>query len=209
MTKVKICGITRLDDALAAADSGAWAIGLIFAPGSPRRVDLRRAKSISGRLPKGILKVGVFLDQDEAEILRAREEARLDLLQLHGAEDDAFCRRLGLSRCIKAVTLKDAASLIPARGFRARYLLVDRPRSAEPGPSVDWGLARRLTRARKRVLLAGGLTPENVNQAVLRARPWGVDASSGLESAPGIKDRRRIAAFIAAVRAADARREAA
>lgn len=206
MISVKICGVTRPEDAVVAAECGAWAIGLIFAPGSPRRVSSETARRVTRALPKGVLRVGVFLDQRADEVARLREEAELDLVQLHGAETNLYLRALDPKRCIKSVFLRGAESLPRALEYEAEYLLLDRPRAVPDAAaaSVDWDLARALAERRAKVLLAGGLLPETVGAAIRRVRPWGVDVSSGLERAPGIKDSARIREFFSALREAEA-----
>ncbi|MFH1723368.1 MAG: indole-3-glycerol phosphate synthase TrpC [Elusimicrobiota bacterium] len=200
MARVKICGLTRPDDACAAAELGAWAVGLIFAPGSARRVSVEAARRVTALLPEKVLRVGVFLDQPEAEIRRVDRELGLDLIQLHGAETNLLCRTLGPERCVKAVFLGGEEGVERALRCEAGYLLVDRPRTSPPAGAVDWGLSGRLAAKRPRTLLAGALTPANVGEAVRQVRPWGVDVSSGVERSPGVKDERKLRDFFAAVR---------
>ncbi|MBI5211408.1 MAG: phosphoribosylanthranilate isomerase [Elusimicrobia bacterium] len=217
-TRVKFCGITRPEDAAAAAELGAWAVGLVFAPASPRRVSVERAAEVVASLPRGVLRVGVFQDQPVGEVAAAARAAGLDLIQLHGKEGEDDLRSLGPERCVRAVVLTDERSLAAALESPAAYLLADRPRdvgACRPLPSLDgggtpapetpgagrtpdWALAERLA-ARRPMLLAGGLTPENAAEAAARARPWGLDVSSGVETAPGIKDRGRMAEFMRAI----------
>ncbi|MBI5884384.1 MAG: phosphoribosylanthranilate isomerase [Elusimicrobia bacterium] len=198
-TRVKFCGITRPEDAAAAAELGAWAVGLVFAPSSPRRVSVERARAVVAALPRGVLSVGVFQDQPAGEVAAAALAAGLDLIQLHGKEGEDDLRALGPERCVRAVVLADERSLAAALESPAAYLLVDRPKDEGPGAgrTADWALAERLASSRI-TLLAGGLTPENAAEAAARARPWGLDVSSGVETAPGIKDRGRMAAFMKA-----------
>jgi len=184
-------------------------VGFIFAPASPRRVSIAAAKRAAAGLPASVLRVGVFFEQDEEAIRRTQREAGLDLLQLHGAGSVRLCRALGEERCIEAVSLQDPSGLAAARRRKAEYLLIDRPRSgktASPTAAVDWTLAAGLARTRPKTLLAGALSPDNVGDAIRRVRPWGVDASSGLEISPGVKDPGLIRGFFAAVRQADERR---
>lgn len=205
MTRVKICGITRPEDGRAAAEAGAWAIGLVFSPKSPRFVTARQALAVIDALPKGVLRVGVFLNQSMAVIRRVEAEVPLDLIQLHGSESDEQCRAVGKERCIKAVALRDEESVERARKCSADILLADRPRSVGPaGDSQEarWKLTEELARKRPKTLLAGGLA-ENAADAIRVVKPWGLDASSGLEISAGVKDPKLIRAFLDAVRQAD------
>ncbi|NOZ01835.1 MAG: phosphoribosylanthranilate isomerase [Deltaproteobacteria bacterium] len=205
-TRVKVCGITRIEDALAAADFGAWAVGLVFHRKSPRFVSTNLAREIIKAVPAGVLKIGVFMNRTLDEIVDIDKSMGLDLVQLHGISGQAAFPRIAPQRCIMAVSLKDENDLSRAVSCEARLLLVDRQRTPEgpKGGPVDQVLAASLAATRPFTLLAGALAPDNVAQAVRRVRPWGVDVSSGLESAPGIKDRARIEAFFAEVRRADA-----
>ncbi len=203
--KVKICGIARRVDALLAAELGAWAIGFVFHPKSPRCVTPEEAREIGNALPTGsALKVGVFMDQPVETILAAAKTANLDLLQLHGGEPLSHFQALDPERCIQAVSSADPAVLEAAAGHPAAYLLIDRPRTpAGPSPGmVDLALAEKLARRHSGLLLAGGLAPENAAEAIRQVRPWGVDVSSGIESAPGLKDPDRMAFFFKAVESA-------
>jgi phosphoribosylanthranilate isomerase len=202
--QVKICGITRPQDALAAAQAGAWAVGLVFYPGSPRCLSIAQARGVAAVLPAGVLRVGVFLDQSLDDIQGIRRALRLDLVQLHGAQAHGICRDLGAESCIQAVALHDEDSVGRALDCQAAYVLLDRARpggKAQGGP-VDWSLASRVAQRRPRTLLAGGLTPDNVGEAIRRASPWGVDVSGGVEGASGDKDPEKIRAFLDAVRMA-------
>jgi phosphoribosylanthranilate isomerase len=201
-TRVKLCGMTRVDDALAAARLGADAIGLIFAPSSPRRVSIAQAASIACVMPPFVTRVALFLDQPAAEIERVLAEVPVDLVQFHGREDAAFCRRFH-KPWIKVVPMLDVDDVA---AFAARYpdaagFLLDSHRAGAAGgtgTTFDWDRARAALD--RPILLAGGLTPENVHEAVTRVRPWAVDASSGVESSPGIKEHARMKAFIDEVR---------
>jgi phosphoribosylanthranilate isomerase len=194
---VKICGITRPDDALAAVAAGARAIGFIFWPGSPRQVTTAQARRITRELPAFVTTIGVFVNQPIEEIEAAVDAASLSAVQLHGDEDRGFATRLSRP-VIKSVSegLDDARDWPPAV-----TLLVDAhdpQRRGGTGQKADWPAAARLARER-RIVLAGGLTPENVADAVRQVRPFGVDVSSGVETAPGIKDHGRIRAFFQAL----------
>ena len=207
MTRVKICGITRPEDAQTAAEAGVWAIGLNFCGRSPRFVTVSRALRIVAALRGKVLRVGVFMDQSLSEIRRIEGQVPLDIIQLHGSEPSELCRALGPDRCMKAVVLNSGADVGQALDIPAAFLLADRARSgpvagAAPG-TADWELAGQLARRRTRTILAGGLTPENVAGALRAAGPWGVDVAGGVESAPGKKDPERLRAFINAVQQFD------
>jgi len=201
--KVKICGVTRVQDALAASEAGADAVGLMFYERSPRFVMRQRAADIIAALPPFVAKVGVFVDAPEEEVRRTISECGLDTLQFHGQESPEYCRRFGL-KVIKAFRIRDAQTLAAAGAYDQETWLLDSYAEGAPGgtgKSFNWDLAATVVRGGGRILLAGGLTPENVGQAVTQVRPFGVDVSSGVESAPGIKDSAKIRAFIEAARA--------
>jgi phosphoribosylanthranilate isomerase len=204
-TAVKICGITRVQDALAAARAGAHAIGLVFYAPSPRYVTPEKAAEIMSALPPFITAVGLFVDAPAEEVRAVLAKAPLQLLQFHGAEMPDFCRRFALPY-VKTVRMKPGVNLLQyARDYRdARALLLDSHVEGLHGGSgavFDWSLIPRGLPLP--VILSGGLTVKNVTQAVRRVRPSAVDVSSGVESAKGVKDARRIAAFIKGVRDAD------
>ena len=202
---VKICGVTRIEDGLAAARAGASAIGLVFYVPSPRCVTRARARQIVGALPPSITTVGVFVDPEDEEVRRTIAEVPLQLLQFSGAERPEFCRRFGRPY-IKAVHMRAGVDLLQyARDYHdAKALLLDAYVEGLHGGSgvpFDWNLIPRGVPLP--VILSGGLTVANVKDAVRRARPDGVDVSSGVESAKGVKDAAKIAAFIKGVRDAD------
>lgn len=204
-TAVKICGITRVDDALAAARCGAHAIGLVFFPPSPRNVAPEQAAAIVRALPPFITPVGLFVDATAEEVRVAVARGGCQLLQFHGNEPAAFCTQFGLPY-VKAVRVRPGVDLLQyAHEYReARGLLLDayvEGAHGGTGASFDWKLIPRGLPLP--VILSGGLSPENVTQAVRAVRPWAVDVSSGVEAAPGIKDAARIAAFMSGVRNAD------
>jgi phosphoribosylanthranilate isomerase len=204
-TAVKICGITRVEDALTAAHCGAQAIGLIFYRPSPRYVSPSQAAGIVRALPPFVTAVGLFVDAGTAEIRAVVTEAKCQLLQFHGNETPEFCREFGLPY-VKAVRVRPEVNLLQyAHDYRdAQGLLLDafvQGTHGGTGTSFDWTLIPRAMPLP--VILSGGLSPENVKQAVRAVRPWAVDVSSGVEAAPGIKDAARIAAFISGVRDAD------
>jgi phosphoribosylanthranilate isomerase len=204
VTRIKICGITCAEDAEAAARAGADAVGFVFAPGSPRRVTPETAAAIAAALPPFIVTVGVFADQDLAEIVDIVRCASLHWVQLHGAEGPEFSRALPRP-VIRAVRVKDAASLAGLEAYPARAFLLDafvEGVAGGTGQTFAWELLEA-ARPSRPIILAGGLTPANVRQAVRRVRPYAVDASSGLERQPGRKDHQLVEEFIANVRAAD------
>lgn len=208
MTRVKVCGITRPEDAEAADRAGADAVGLIFAP-SPRRIDLRQATAIERVLSPWIVRVGVFVDAGLAAMDRAIAAARLDVLQLHGSETPEFVRKVreefGL-RIVKSVRVGDGLDLVRLDEYEVDAFLFDTyvpGRAGGTGKTFDWDLAVPWAR-RVRLILAGGLTPENVGEAVRRVRPYGVDVASGVEREPGVKDHTKMQRFIANVRQMEA-----
>jgi phosphoribosylanthranilate isomerase len=204
-TAVKICGITRVEDGLAAARAGAHAIGLVFHPGSPRLVTIARAREIARSLPPFVAAVGLFVDAAEDEVRRVLDAVPLQLLQFHGAEPPGYCVRFGMPY-IKAVRVKAGADLLQyaRRHSKARGLLLDAFVEGVPGgagSAFDWDLIPATLPLP--IVLAGGLTPENVGAAIRRVKPWAVDVASGVEREKGIKDAARIAAFIRGARDAD------
>ena len=199
--KVKICGITNLDDALAAVDAGADALGFNFYRESPRFVKSDVVKKIVAKLPPFILPVGVFVNEDVKIVRDWMDDCGLAIAQLHGDEAAAYCDLLGRP-VMKALRLKDRGSLLALAEYkgraRVRGFAVDAFSAAAYGGTgivTDWSLAAEVARAVP-VLLAGGLTPENVAEAIREVRPYGVDVSSGVESVPGKKDRAKVQAFI-------------
>jgi phosphoribosylanthranilate isomerase len=201
--RVKFCGITRYDDAEHAARLGAWAIGLNHWKGSVRQCDHAVAAEIGAGLRRRLEIVGVFVNQTIGEIARAVENEHLSIVQLHGDEGLSFChevtRRTGCP-VIKAIRVRSAADIDTARGFRVNFHLLDAYREGMPGgtgQTVDWELLRH-RRSKVPMILAGGLTAENVGEAIDGTRPWAVDVASGVESAPGIKDHELMTAFAAA-----------
>jgi phosphoribosylanthranilate isomerase len=197
---VKICGITRPQDAERAVALGATAIGFIFWPSSPRRVGLEAARSIGRLVPASVLKVGVFVDAPAAELARTAGEAGLDAVQLHGSESPDLVRGLE-ARVIKAVALGSPDAEAQIARWTGTTLLLDAHdpvRHGGTGRVVDWDRAARLARLHD-VILAGGLKPENVAQAVRRVRPAGIDVSSGVEQTPGVKDLVKLAALFDAL----------
>lgn len=200
--RVKVCGLTRPEDAAAAEAAGADALGVIFAARSRRRVDVAQARRVLDAAGPFVARVGVFVDASVAEVLAAVRGARLTAVQLHGAEDAPTVAALAAHvPVVRAVRWGSGLELEALAALPVAAVLVDGP---EPGSGVafDWDAAAPLLARLPRWVLAGGLTPENVADAVARARPYAVDVASGVESAPGVKDPARLAAFVAAVRAA-------
>ncbi|MEW6142025.1 MAG: phosphoribosylanthranilate isomerase [Chloroflexota bacterium] len=200
MVKVKICGITNTDDAVAAAESGADAIGLIFVL-SPRRVTPTQARNIVSHLPPDILKIGVFADHGLTEVKDIMAHCRLDFAQLHGSESPDYCTALG-NQAIKAFRIKDESILQSIRQYHTCAYLLDSysPDAAGgTGCTFNWDIAVRAKEFGK-IILSGGLTPENVAEAIARVQPAAVDVSSGIESSPGKKDHDKLRAFIDAAK---------
>lgn len=200
MTKVKICGITNLGDALAAIEYGADALGFVFAP-SPRQVTTSAVKDIVGQLPPFIFKVGVFVNSELAEVQETMSLCNLDLAQLHGDESPDYCAAL-FSKAIKVFTTDNLPAYQELTHYQVAAYMLDRDKGATAGDTEQsrlWELAREI-RDYGPVILAGGLTPESVGQAIETARPYAVDVSSGVESEPGKKDHGKLRSFIAAAR---------
>jgi phosphoribosylanthranilate isomerase len=214
-TRVKHCGITSLDDAETAVEAGAWALGMIFWPQSPRACAPDTAALIGSRLRRRVELAGVFVNQSLDEIAALAETAPLSLVQLHGDEGPAFCaevaRRTG-ARVVKAARIRSRADLQALQAFRSvDFHMVDahvEGMRGGTGQTVDWGLLEG-RHSEVPLILSGGLTPENVGEAVARVRPFAVDVASGTEAAPGVKDPERVRAFSEAVAAADPQPEAA
>ena len=194
---VKVCGITRLEDAVAAVDAGAGAIGFVFWPESPRFVDPYRARAIAAELPPFVTSVGLFVNQPLAYVYGVAALVRLGAVQLHGDETPEFAAGVA-APVIRALSV-DAAAAWPA-GSTLLLDAHDPVKRGGTGRTIDWAAAAAVA-ARRRVLLAGGLTPDNVADAIARVRPFGIDVSSGVERAPGVKDHQRIRALFEAVHA--------
>jgi phosphoribosylanthranilate isomerase len=205
MTAIKICGITRREDAIAAAHCGAHAIGLVFYAQSPRHVTPDRAAEILRALPPFVMSVGLFVDAPAGEVARTLAGARVDLLQFSGDETPAYCSQFGVPY-LKALRVRPGVDLLQyARDYHeAKALLLDayvEGTHGGTGATFDWALIPK--NLPSPVVLAGGLTPDNVTAAIKAVRPWAVDVSSGVELSKGIKDAARIAAFVTGVRNAD------
>ncbi len=207
-TKVKICGITNLDDARQAAELGAWAIGMIFWEGSVRRCELEAAEEISAELRRKVEPVGVFVNATLDEIAYVADRCSLAILQLHGDEGPAFCReaarRTGC-KVMKAVRVKDAGSIRALASFETDYHLLDAYKPGHvggTGETFQWDLVKGHG-GHAPVVLSGGLTPDNVGAAIAATRPFAVDTASGTEASPGRKDPAKVEAFFRAVTQAD------
>lgn len=199
-TRIKICGVTRPGDAELAARLGADAVGVIFYPDSPRAVDIARAREIAAALPAFVTLTALFLNPAPALVEAVLERLPVGLLQFHGGETAAFCRRFGRAY-MKAVSMRAPLKELDAYGDAAALVLDSHAPGAAggTGATFDWS---RLPDTSRPVVLAGGLGPDNVAAAIRQVRPWGVDVASGVESAPGIKDPDKLERFIAEVRRA-------
>ena len=226
---VKICGITRPQDAELAADLGASALGFVFWPNSPRRITVGTVRAMTANIPAGVLRVGVFVDQPIADVARTMDEAGLDVAQLHGHESPEYCRQLmielsgfppsprlrrvspelvGVERgtadsrtVFKAIGIADNGTTAIGDFDPDVVLLVDAhdpARFGGTGKTVNWDSAREIA-ATRYTILAGGLNAANINLAIRSVRPYGVDVSSGVESAPGVKDPDRLRTFFEAL----------
>jgi phosphoribosylanthranilate isomerase len=205
---VKICGITRADDAAAAVEAGAGAIGFVFWPESPRFIDPYRARAIASTLPPFVTAVGVFVNQPLQHVNAVASLVRLGAVQLHGDETPEYAAAVS-SPVVKAVSLGPMDDVRVGAWPASTTLLLD---AHDPvmrggtGRPIDWTAAAAVA-AQRTILLAGGLTPDNVMEAVAQVRPFGIDVSSGVERTPGVKDHRRIRALFEALRTATAGRE--
>lgn len=200
MTKVKICGITDLRDALKAYELGADFVGFIFFEKSPRKIDVEQARVIIEDLPKDLLKVGLFLDQDPESVMPVARRCHLDILQLHGNEDPGYCNRLKKDfRVIKSFKVKDASSIKGAYKYdRVDYYLFDTYVEGVPGgtgKTFSWDILTG-KQFKKPIFLAGGLNPKNVGEAIKKVKPYAVDVASGVEKSPGKKDYGLLKEFI-------------
>ncbi len=202
-TRVKICGITNLADALAAVEAGADAVGFVFHSQSPRHVSVASARAIARELPGYVIRVGVFVDPEPALVISAFGECGLGLLQFHGGEASPFCRQFGVM-AMKAFRIRDAESLQQLPAYDTDAFLLDSYVLGKPGGTggtFNWSLALEAKKFGKPIFLAGGLRPDNVADAVRAVQPFAVDVSSGVEAAPGKKDSGKMRDFVAAVRA--------
>jgi len=199
---VKVCGITRLTDALHAVEQGATAIGFVFWPRSPRGVTVERAAEISARLPSHVMRVGVFVNEPVESIRAIAERTRLTAVQLHGDEPPAYADALDWP-VLRAVSVAELDSASEAWAPETALLVdnIDPVRRGGTGAVIDWSQAAAVAQKR-RIVLAGGLTPDNVASAIRAVHPFGVDVSSGVEASPGVKDFDKVTRFIANARLA-------
>jgi len=203
--KIKICGITNPDDALAAVTAGADALGFVFHKASPRYVTAEVVRRIVASLPPFVLPVGVFANEDMKVVRDLMDACGLALAQLHGDESAAYCEQLGRP-VLKAIRLRDMGSFLSLAEYKGRAgvrgLVIDTYSETAyggTGQTTDWSLAAEAANTAA-ILLAGGLTSENVSEAIAKVRPYGVDVSSGVEASPGKKDHGKVKAFIQAVK---------
>lgn len=204
MVQIKVCGITNLNDALACADAGADLLGFNFYPGSPRYIDPNAAREIVAQLPMSLLTVGVFVNAGTpAEVERLAKMARVAAVQLHGDQSPSYCRELSGRFVIKALRANKGFKPESAADYPSDAVLLDSfdaHLAGGTGKVFDWSLARQTRELVPKLILAGGLGPENIAEAVSIVQPYGVDACSSLESSPGRKDVARVRAFINAIR---------
>lgn len=202
MTKVKVCGITRLEDARSAVEAGVDALGFVFYSQSPRYIHPEKARNIVGRLPPFVISVGVFVNEEASVIRDVIQASGVQVIQLHGDESPAFCRQFP-TKVIKAFRMQETTDLHKTiSGYRVDAVLLDTYAPdviGGTGKSFPWDLATKAKTCGP-VILAGGLTPENVAEAIKRVAPYAVDVSSGVETRPGKKDGARIKDFVQRVR---------
>jgi len=206
MVRVKVCGITNLEDALTAVEAGADALGFNFYRRSARFIAPQEARRIIERLPETVLSVGIFVNEERPEMVeRMAQEARVTAVQLHGDESPEYCRALSGSFRIKALRVHQGFKPESAAVYETEAILLDAFDTETRGGTghvIDWQVARRTRELVPKLFLAGGLKPENIEEAIAAVRPYGVDACSGLESAPGRKDAARVRDFIERARRA-------
>jgi phosphoribosylanthranilate isomerase len=204
-TKIKICGITNAEDAAVAVEAGADALGFVFYRMSPRYIDPTLARQIVMSLPPLVIPVGVFVDEDQQVVRNVMDDCGLAIAQMHGNESASYCKELGRT-VLKALRVKDRSTFLALAEFRGRagvrgFILDAFSDQAYGGTGqvIDWQLAAEAAKVAS-VLLAGGLTPDNVEKAIQAVRPYGVDVSSGVERVPGKKDHEKVRAFIQAAK---------
>ena len=198
MIKVKICGITNLEDALTAVAAGADALGFVFCPLSPRHVFPEQATEIIRNLPPFVQTVGLFVNEELSTVNKTADLCGLDVIQLHGEETPGYCDSVR-RRVIKAFRVKDITTLDSMIQYRVSGYLLDAWSPAAhggTGKTFNWDIAAEAVKKEHRIILAGGLTPENVSVCIRLVNPYGVDVSSGVESAPGKKDADQVRRFI-------------
>lgn len=198
MIKIKICGITNLEDAVTAVEAGVDALGFVFCAASPRHVFPEQATEIIRNLPPFVQTVGLFVNEDAATVNTTADQCGLDIVQLHGEETPEYCGSIR-RRIIKAFRVKDLTTLEMLREYHVAGYLLDAWSPAAhggTGKTFNWEIAAEAVRRNRRIILAGGLTPENVAESIRQVHPYGVDVSSGVESVPGHKDAAKIRQFI-------------
>ncbi len=198
--RLKICGITRLEDALLLSSLGVHALGFIFFPKSPRYISPERAREITSKVPPFVQIVGVFVNEERERIKEIARFCNLDIIQLHGMESPMFCEELGLPT-IKAIRIRDETDLesIPKYRGKVKGILLDTYRKEMPGGTgkvFDWDLAVKAKRFGIPIILSGGLRPDNIKLAIEKVRPYALDVNSGVEEAPGIKNKKLIKELI-------------
>jgi phosphoribosylanthranilate isomerase len=208
MTFIKICGITSLEDALAAVAAGTDAIGFNFYKPSPRYITPQAARAIIEQLPDSVLTVGVFVNEDSPQaVMNIANEATIKALQLHGDESPEYCRELATNTLvIKSLAVSDSFDPKTARAYHVDAIMLDTRDNRLRGGTgrvFDWSLAQKVSQIVPKLYLAGGLSPENVEEAINRVRPYAVDACSSLEDRPGSKNHERMRAFVDTVRGAN------
>jgi phosphoribosylanthranilate isomerase len=203
MVKVKICGITNTEDALASVDAGCDALGFVFYKKSPRYILPAQAKKIINALPKGVVKIGVFVNSKEEEIRRTAKLCDLNMIQLHGKESPGFCNRLKDFKVIKAFRINDNVNLGKIPRYNTYAYLFDtfvKSKIGGTGRIFDWRLVRNLKNIKQPIFLSGGLTEKNVLKAIAYLKPAWVDVSSSVEIEPGKKDQYKVRKFIKAAK---------
>lgn len=196
MVRVKICGITNLEDGLLAAELGASALGFVFAA-SPRQIDVNKAREIISKLPPFVNKVGVFVDEAKEKVREIANNCGLDVVQFHGNEDPSYCQEFS-QKVIKAFQVKDLSSISNLPSYQvSAYLLDTYAESAVggTGATFDWQVAKEAKKAGQLIILSGGLGPANVTEAIEEVQPYAVDTSSGVEESPGKKDPAKLKKF--------------
>ena len=200
MTFIKICGITNIDDAFAAVAAGADALGFNFYKPSPRYIAPQTAREIVGQLPSSVLTVGVFVNEESPQsVTDIAREAGVTALQLHGDESPSYCRELADRYVIKTLTVSSDFDIRMAQAYEVEAIMLDTRDSTLRGGTgrvFDWSIAIEVNKVVPKVFLAGGLSPENIEDAIELVRPYAVDACSALEDRPGIKNHERMRAFV-------------
>lgn len=198
MTRVKICGITNLEDALFAVDAGADALGFVFYKESPRHIFPEEAAAIIAQLPPFVQMVGLFVNEQPDQVNEISDLCSLDLAQLHGDETPAYCQQIR-RRILKAFRVRSLTCLDPIVDYRTAGILLDTYSPSfygGTGTAFNWEIAAEAVKRHHRIILAGGLTPDNVADAIRQVHPWAVDVSSGVEASPGKKDHQKVLEFI-------------